>query len=76
MTINFWFEFSILFVACMIGSTAVLPYSLRLLKGSGKPLVSMSEIATVLGMLAGAALLIVYHVFGTIVLRRKIEARA
>jgi hypothetical protein len=54
------------------------PYIEAMLMGTApaQPLVSMSEIATVLGMLAGAALLIVYHVFGTIVLRRKIEARA
>jgi len=34
----FWSEFGILFVAALVGGAAVLPYSIRLLKGSGKPL--------------------------------------
>jgi hypothetical protein len=38
MVINFWLEFSILFAASLVGGAAVLPYGLRLLKGSGKPL--------------------------------------
>lgn len=38
MASNFWQEFGILFAATLIGGAAVLPYGLRLLKGSGKPL--------------------------------------
>lgn len=38
MSISFWIEFCVLFAAALFGSLAIMPYSLRLLKGSGKPL--------------------------------------
>jgi len=56
MTPNFWIESGILFAAALIGSLAIVPYSLRLIKGSGKPLKMSVPMLTLLSFLQNAVL--------------------
>jgi Type II CAAX prenyl endopeptidase Rce1-like len=55
MTINFWLEFGILFAATLVGSAAVLPYSLRLLP-KDKPLKMSMPKVVLLSLLQGAVI--------------------
>jgi hypothetical protein len=66
MIVNFWLEFSILFIATLIGSAAVLPYSLRLLP-KDKPLrMSMSKLV-LLSILQGAVIFAIVTGVGLVV---------
>ncbi len=56
MTSLFWSEFGVLFVASIIGAVAVVPYSLRLLKGSGKPFKMSVPMLALLSALHGAVI--------------------
>jgi hypothetical protein len=63
---NFWIEFSILFVATLVGSAAVLPYGLRLLP-KDKPLrMSMSKLV-LLSILQGAVIFAIASGVGLLV---------
>jgi hypothetical protein len=63
MITNFWFEFGILFIASLLGSAAVLPYSLRLLP-KDKPLRFSKPILYFLSTLQGAVLFAIVIGFG------------
>ena len=56
MGTTFYFEFGILFVACLAGSAAVLPYGIRLLKVSGKPLKLSIPKLVLLSVMQGAVI--------------------
>jgi len=53
---NFLLEFSILLAAALVGGLAIVPYSLRLIKGSGKPLKMSVPMLTLLSFLQNAVL--------------------
>ena len=56
MTPLFWSEFGVFFLAALFGGAAVLPYSIRLLKGSGKPLKMSISKLVLLSFLQSAVL--------------------
>jgi hypothetical protein len=67
MTHIFWPEFCILFVASLVGSAAVLPYGLRLLKGSGKPLKMSIPMLILVSLLQGAVIFAIVAWLGLLV---------